>query len=84
MSTQPTIAQQCEAAMARIRSSINRSAGQHQRAMERQFACSMNAMLGEDSPFCVHGPAGVHLYVTSRASRSAAYVSLNQRKGGAA
>jgi hypothetical protein len=34
MTTQPTIAQQCEAAMARIRSSINRSAGQHLRAMK--------------------------------------------------
>jgi len=44
MSAQPTIAQQCEAAMARIRSSINRSAGQHQRAMERQFAASRAAL----------------------------------------
>jgi len=76
-----SIEARCEAAMARIRSSINRSAGQHQRAIERQFAPSMNAMLGQDSPFCVHGPAGLRLYVTSRAARSAAWAAM---QGGAA
>jgi inactivated superfamily I helicase len=39
MASQPnTIAQQCEAAMARIRASINRSAGQHLRAMKAASA----------------------------------------------
>jgi hypothetical protein len=39
-----SIEARCEAAMARIRSSINRSAGQHQRAIERQFAASRAAL----------------------------------------
>jgi hypothetical protein len=38
MSQPNTIAQQCEAAMARIRASINRSAGQHLRAMKAASA----------------------------------------------
>ena len=57
MSHPNTIAQQCEAAMARIRSSINRSAGQHLRAMK---AASMEraALASRAAPTLASGQQG--------------------------
>jgi hypothetical protein len=65
MTTQ-AIEQMCHDAMARIKSTINRSAGQHARHIEREHARSMNFLLGHASPFAIHGKHGVVVYVTSR------------------
>jgi hypothetical protein len=74
MQTPDTIEQQADEAMARITTYINRAASQHQRSIEAEHARAMNALLGSDSPFCVRGPHGARVYVTSRTA-----VALMQR-----
>jgi hypothetical protein len=68
MTTPDPIQSQADEAMARITTYINRAAGQHQRRIEAEHAKAMNALLGSDSPFCVRGPHGARVYVTSRAA----------------
>lgn len=70
-------------AMARITSHINRSAGQHSRAVEAALANRLNALLGHHSPFAMRTPEGGTVYVTSRSAR-AQWQALNTTRKDAA